>query len=252
MRAKVLPLATVNLRFTFLASDRSRTMNSVSVIIAAAGSGERMQGINKLLSPLGGIPVIAHSMRVFEALEEVQEIIISARSSEIPEMERIAGEQNITKFAGCTPGGETRQQSVINALQRVSRGTELIAVHDGARPLVRGEYVRQCIRDAAVFGGALLGVPVKDTIKEVQDGLITDTPDRRRLFIAQTPQIFKKKVYFEGVNFAREHDLDFTDDCQMAEAVGVRVALTLSDYTNIKITTPEDMLIAEKMLEVRG
>lgn len=112
--------------------------------------------------------------------------------------------------------------------------------------------MRQCIRDAAVFGGALLGVPVKDTIKEVQDGLITDTPDRRRLFIAQTPQIFRKKVYFEGVNFAREHDLDFTDDCQMAEAVGVRVALTLSDYTNIKITTPEDMLIAERMLEVRG
>ena len=96
-------------------------MNSVSVIIAAAGSGERMQGINKLLSPLGGIPVIAHSIRVFEALEEVKEIIVSARSSEIPEMERIAGEQNITKFAGCTLGGETRQQSVINALQPVGR-----------------------------------------------------------------------------------------------------------------------------------
>ena len=227
-------------------------MNTVSVIIAAAGSGVRMQGINKLLSPLGGMPVIAHSMRTFEEMEEVREIIVSARSEEIPEIEKIAREHSITKLAGCTPGGDTRQQSVINALRQVNRETELIAVHDGARPLAKSSFVRQCIKDASIFGGAILGVPVKDTIKEVQGGLITDTPDRRRLFIAQTPQIFKKKVYFDGVNFAREHELDFTDDCQMAEAVGVRVAVTLSDYTNIKITTPDDLLLAAGLLEANS
>lgn len=211
-----------------------------------------MGGINKLLHSLGGIPVIAHSMRLFQSMEEVREIIISAREEECPEMERIAREQGIEKLTAVVPGGETRQQSVINALRRVSRETELIAVHDGARPLVRAQYVRQCIKDAAVFGGAILGVPVKDTVKEVQDGLITDTPDRRRLYAAQTPQIFKKTVYFNGVNFAREHDLDFTDDCQMAEAVGVRVAMTLSDYTNIKITTPDDLVLAEGLLAADG
>ena len=222
--------------------------NSVSVIIAAGGSGERMKGINKLMSVIGGMPVIAHSMRVFEELTEVMEIIVTAREEELAEIEKIAHDYGISKFACCTPGGETRQQSVVNGLRKVSRETELIAVHDGARPLVKREHIRQCIKDAGIFGGAVLGVPVKDTIKEVQGGLITDTPDRRRLYIAQTPQIFKKKIYFDGVNFAEEHELDFTDDCQMAEAVGVRVAMTPSDYLNIKITTPEDLQIAELLL----
>lgn len=226
--------------------------DSVSVIIAAGGSGERMKGINKLMSMIGGMPVLAHSMRAFEELDEVKEIIVSAREEEFAEIEKIARDYGISKFVCCTPGGETRQQSVVNGLRQVSRETELIAVHDGARPLVKGEYIRQCIKDAGIFGGAVLGVPVKDTIKEVSGGLITDTPDRRRLYIAQTPQIFKKKLYFDGVNFAREHDLDFTDDCQMAEAVGVRVAMTPSDYLNIKITTPEDLRIAETLLEARG
>ncbi|MDE7292811.1 MAG: 2-C-methyl-D-erythritol 4-phosphate cytidylyltransferase [Oscillospiraceae bacterium] len=222
--------------------------NSVSVIIAAGGSGERMKGINKLMSMIGGMPVIAHSMRVFNELPEVMEIIVTAREEELAEIEKIAHDYGISKFACCVPGGKTRQQSVVNGLRQASRETELIAVHDGARPLVKGEYIKQCIKDAGIFGGAVLGVPVKDTIKEVRDGLITDTPDRRRLYIAQTPQIFKKKIYFDGVNFAEEHELDFTDDCQMAEAVGVRVAMTPSDYLNIKITTPEDLQIAELLL----
>lgn len=227
-------------------------LGSVSVIIAAGGCGERMGGINKLMTEIGGMPVIAHSMRVFEELPEVMEIIVSIRREEIEAAENIAREFGISKFAGCASGGETRQQSVVSALKRVSRETKLIAVHDGARPLVKGKYVRQCIKDAAVFGGAVLGVPVKDTIKEVREGLITDTPDRRLLYIAQTPQIFKKKIYFDGVNFAEEHGLDFTDDCQLAEAVGLRVAVTLSDYANIKITTPEDLKIAELLLTARS
>ncbi|MCM1578258.1 MAG: 2-C-methyl-D-erythritol 4-phosphate cytidylyltransferase [Ruminococcus sp.] len=222
---------------------------SVSVIIAAGGSGERMGGINKLMSLIGGMSVIVHSMRAFEGLEETAEIIVTAREEERETVEKLACEYGISKFVCCAAGGETRQQSVINGLRQVSRETELIAVHDGARPLVNPEHIRQCIKDAGVFGGAVLGVPVKDTVKEVSGGLITDTPDRRRLYIAQTPQIFKKKLYFDGVNFAREHELDFTDDCQMAEAVGARVAMTPSDYLNIKITTPEDLKIAEILLK---
>jgi len=94
----------------------------------------------------------------------------------------------------------------------------------------------------------VLGVPVKDTIKHVEGGMICDTPDRSKLYITQTPQIFKKKYYFDGVNFAAEHDLDFTDDCQLVEAMGVKINMTPSDYKNIKITTPEDMAIAEAIM----
>ena len=223
-------------------------MDRVSVIIAAGGRSQRMEGINKQLALLRGVPVIARSMMVFQGVEEVNEIIVSARPEDMDTIENIAMIYGISKFAGCAEGGETRQQSVVSALKKVSRETSLIAVHDGARPLVNAEFIRQCIRDASIFGGATLAVPVKDTIKQAEGGFVTDTPDRSRLFITQTPQIFKKKLYFDGVNFASDHDLDFTDDCQLAEAVGGKIHLTISDYRNIKITTPEDMAIAEAIL----
>lgn len=223
-------------------------MEKVSVIIAAAGHAERMQGVNKQLAMLRGKPVIAHSMLAFQGLEEVSEIIVSARECDMDIITNIAIDNSITKFCGCARGGETRQQSVVNALKMVSKETTLIAVHDAARPLVDPVHIVQCIKDAAVFGGSVLGVPVKDTIKHVEGGMIVDTPDRSKLYITQTPQIFKKKYYYDGVNFAQEHELDFTDDCQLAEAVGVKVNMTLSDYRNIKITTPEDMAIAEAIM----
>ena len=120
---------------------------------------------------------------------------------------------------------------------------------DGARPLVKPEQIVRTARDAEVFGAAVLGVPVKDTIKVVNDGLITDTPYRPSLYITQTPQIFKRRIYFEAVDFALEHGLDFTDDCQLAEAIGVKVCMTEGGYENIKITTPEDIKIANLLLE---
>lgn len=227
-------------------------MKTVSVIIAAAGHGERMNGVNKQLAMLKGKPVVAYSMLAFQQIEEVKEIIVASRPSDADIIANIAIDNGITKFAGCADGGETRQQSVVNALKLVSKDTELIAVHDAARPLVDPEVIRVCINDAWIYGGAVLGVPVKDTIKHVEGGMIYDTPDRSKLYITQTPQIFKKKHYFEGVNFAVEHDLDFTDDCQLVEAVGVKINMTLSDYKNIKITTPEDMAIAEAIMNQQG
>ena len=126
-----------------------------------------------------------------------------------------------------------------------------IAIHDGARPLVDPAHIAACIRDARVFGGATLGVPVKDTIKVVDDGLIVDTPQRATLWITQTPQVFRKRLYYEAVDFTLEHGLDFTDDCQLVEAIGGKVYMTRGDYTNIKITTPEDKAVAEALLAAR-
>lgn len=222
---------------------------TVSAIIACAGSFTRMNGMNKQLLELGGIPVAVRSMLAFEQLDEVTEIIVSARENEIDEYKKLAEKHGVTKLKAVVKGGETRQQSIFSAYKEVSKETRYVAVHDGARPLVSPENIKQCIRDASIFGGAVLGVPVKDTIKNVDGGLITDTPDRRKLYITQTPQIFRKDIYVKGINFALSHELDFTDDCQLAEAVGAKVAMTESSYRNIKITTPEDIAVAEILLK---
>ncbi|MBP5581092.1 MAG: 2-C-methyl-D-erythritol 4-phosphate cytidylyltransferase, partial [Ruminococcus sp.] len=168
---------------------------------------------------------------------------------DIPAIQAEAEAAGITKLAACTTGGFTRQESVFNGVRKISKDTELVAIHDGARPLVKSEHIEKVIKDASVFGGATLGVPVKDTIKTVDGGLIIDTPPRSSLYITQTPQIFKRRLYFEGIDFALEHGLDFTDDCQLVEAIGGKVAMTVGDYTNIKITTPEDNASAEVLLQ---
>ena len=222
---------------------------TVSAIIACAGSFTRMNGVNKQLIELDGIPVAIRSMLAFEQLDEVTEIIVSVRENDIDEYKQLAENYGITKLKAVVKGGETRQQSIFNAYKEVSKETRFVAVHDGARPLVSLDNIKQCIKDASIFGGAVLGVPVKDTIKYVDGGLITDTLDRRKLYITQTPQIFRKDIYVKGINFANDHDLDFTDDCQLAEAVGAKIAMTESSYSNIKITTPEDIALAEIILK---
>lgn len=224
---------------------------NTSVVIVCAGNSTRMGGVNKILLPLGERLVIGVTMQAFQACESVKEIIIVARECDIPAIEAEAESAGVTKLKECTIGGDTRQQSVINGIRCVSQDTELVAIHDGARPLVKSEHIEKAVKDALVFGGATLGVPVKDTIKVVDDGLITDTPPRSSLYITQTPQIFRKKLYFEGIDFALEHNLNFTDDCQLVEAIGGKVYMTTGDYTNIKITTPEDIKLAETLLEMR-
>ncbi|MBR1591573.1 MAG: 2-C-methyl-D-erythritol 4-phosphate cytidylyltransferase [Ruminococcus sp.] len=223
-----------------------------SVIIVCAGNSTRMGGVNKILLPLGEHLVIGVTMLAFQQCESVKEIIISARESDIPAIQEEARNSGITKLKECTVGGNTRQESVINGIKKISKDTQLVAVHDGARPLVKPEHIERAIKDAGVFGGAALGVPVKDTIKVVDDGIVTDTPPRKSLYITQTPQIFRRNLYFEGIDFALEHGLDFTDDCQLVEAIGGKVYMTTGDYTNIKITTPEDIKIAETLIEMRN
>lgn len=224
---------------------------NTSVIIVCAGNSTRMGGVNKILMPLGDRLVIGVTMQAFQACGSVSEIVIVAREADIPAIKAEAEAAGITKLTACTVGGATRQESVINGVKQISKEAELVAVHDGARPLVKPEHIEKVIKDASVFGGATLGVPVKDTIKTVNEGLISDTPPRKFLYITQTPQIFKRQLYFEGIDFALEHGLDFTDDCQLVEAIGGKVAMTTGDYTNIKITTPEDIKLAEVLLAMQ-
>ena len=222
-----------------------------SAVIVCAGNSTRMGGVNKILLPLGERKVIGVTMQAFQQCDSITEIRIVAREDDIPAIQEEAKSAGISKLSACTTGGATRQESVINGIRKISKEAELIAVHDGARPLVKPEHIEKVIKDASVFGGATLGVPVKDTIKTVDGGLIVDTPPRSSLYITQTPQIFKRNLYFESIDFALEHSLDFTDDCQLVEAIGGKVAMTVGDYTNIKITTPEDIAIAEVLLKQR-
>ena len=187
-------------------------------------------------------------MSAFQNCPDIAEIIIVTKPENFQPIQEIADTLNISKLSHLTEGGDTRQQSVMKGLKLVSKDSSYIAVHDGARPLVKTEHISKVIQDARVFGGATLGVPVKDTIKVVDSGLITDTPPRSSLWMTQTPQVFRKRLYFEAVDFALEHNLDFTDDCQLVEAVGGKIYMTQGDYTNIKITTPEDREIAEVLL----
>lgn len=219
-----------------------------SVILVCAGNATRMQGKNKILLPLGNTRVIGQTMRAFEACDRVAEIIVVARPADHAAIQETAEQCGITKLHAVVEGGSTRQQSVMCGLRALSKDTTMIAIHDGARPLVQTKHIAQVIHDASVFGGATLGVPVKDTIKVVNDHLIVDTPYRPHLFITQTPQVFKRQLYFEAVTFAKEHALDFTDDCQLIEAINCKVYMTEGDYTNIKITTPEDIAIANILL----
>ena len=223
-------------------------MADTSVILVCAGNATRMGGINKILMPLGKSNVVGYSMLAFEQCEDIAEIIVVTKPENFDPIRQTAETIGITKLSQIVEGGDTRQQSVMQGLRVVSKETQYIAIHDGARPLVKPEHIANVIKDARVFGGATLGVPVKDTIKIVDDGLITDTPHRPSLYITQTPQVFRKRLYFEAVDFAMEHELDFTDDCQLVEAIGGKVYMTIGDYSNIKITTPEDREIAEVLL----
>ena len=222
-----------------------------SAILVCAGNATRMQGKNKILLPLGDTTVIGMAMRAFEQCERVAELIVVARPADHDAIRETAEKAGITKLHAVVEGGSTRQESVMCGLQALSKTTTMLAIHDGARPLVLPAQIAQVIQDASIFGGATLGVPVKDTIKVVNDNLIVDTPYRPHLYITQTPQVFKRQLYFEAVTFAREHGLDFTDDCQLVEAINHKIYMTTGDYTNLKITTPEDIAIAEILLKRR-
>lgn len=224
-------------------------MQDTSVIIAAAGSSSRMNGTDKQFADLCGIPVIGHSLLAFEKAEEILDIVVVTREENIDKIKETALKLDIKKLTSVVCGGRTRQESVSNGINFISRETTYIAVHDGARPLVHINNIKTAVKDAHIFGASTLGVPVKDTIKSADDHIITDTIPREKLFIIQTPQIFRRSLYFEGLNFSKAHGLDFTDDCQMAEAVGGKIYITEGSYDNIKITTPDDLIFAKAVLE---
>lgn len=225
----------------------------VSVIIAAAGNSTRYgTGNSKQFLLLEGVPVLIKSVQAFEQIDEVKEIIITARKQDFDVIESFLQQYNIKKVKSVVEGGATRQDSIAAAVKKVSEETEIIAVHDGARPLVSKETIIGVIEKAVEKGAAACAVPVKDTIKIIDSsGKIVTTPDRASLRAVQTPQVFNFALYKEAIDKAVSESKQYTDDCQLIESMGHPVYLTDGDYENIKITTPDDLLVAEKFLSER-
>lgn len=225
----------------------------VSVIIAAAGNSTRYgTGKSKQFLLLEGVPVLIKSVQAFEQIDEVKEIIITARKQDFDVIESFLRQYNIKKVKCVVEGGATRQDSISAAVKKVSEETEIIAIHDGARPLVSKETIIGVIEKAAEKGAAACAVPVKDTIKIIDSsGRIVTTPDRAALRAVQTPQVFNFSLYKEAIGKAVTEGKQYTDDCQLIESIGHPVYLTDGDYENIKITTPDDLMVAEKFLSER-
>ena len=174
------------------------------------------------------------------------------REEDVEAFARLCQDYGAAKVRRVLPGGETRQQSVARGVAAADAGAAYLAIHDGARPLVRPAVIDGVIAAAMEWGGAAAGVPVKDTVKVADEaGFIVSTPDRRRLWNVQTPQVFEKETYLRALRQAQAEGLEFTDDCQLVERLGCPVRLWEADYANIKITTPEDVAFAEGILRQR-
>lgn len=222
----------------------------VSVILACGGNSTRMGGKNKLLMEIGGLTVIERTMLAFDGISQVGEMIVSCRSDLKDQFYKVRTAE-FSKEPIFVTGGDTRQESVFAAFRACDPKAGLVCIHDGARPLVSPETIELAIADAQKYGSAIVCVPCKDTIK-VSDGngRITETPPRNRMFSAQTPQIFSYDIYKEAVEFAGKCGFDFTDDSQLLEAMGITPHITVGEYSNIKITTPEDIPVAEHLLRI--
>lgn len=224
----------------------------LSAVIVAAGSSVRMGGEDKIFLPVNKIPVIARSLLAYENCGDVSEIVVVTREASIEKIKALAGEFGIKKLSAVVAGGSTRAESVRNGVFAVSAKADFVAIHDGARPLVQPEDISRCAHDAFRCGGAVLAVPVTDTIKYgKKNGFVEYTPAREKLFAAQTPQIFDLGVYKTAMERAFRELSDWTDDSRIFENDARKVFLTPGKRYNIKITSPEDILIAEALLKGR-
>lgn len=216
-----------------------------AAILVAAGSSARMKsgGASKTMMEIGGEPVLSRTLRAFENTACISKIVIVACACDFDAIQKASA--FVTKPLTITEGGKERQDSVSNGAA-LCGDAEYIAVHDAARPFITPEEIETVCADAEKYGAATLAVPVKDTIKvAAADGTVCATPERSTLRAIQTPQVFRLSLYKEALCLAKNAGKQYTDDCQLIEAAGGKVYLTPGDYKNIKITTPEDLLVAE-------
>ena len=217
----------------------------ISCIILAAGASSRMGGVNKQLAKIGDTPVFVMSALKFERSEKIDEIIIAAPNDELERYEKLARNFGVTKLKAVVAGGETRALSVKNALTKISPRADIIAIHDGARPLIDTEDIDRVLADAERYDCAIAATPSPDTIKVVgSNGFIEETVPRKKTYCAQTPQAFRRELYLECLEKIGSRAADLTDDSSIMELCGKYVRITEISGCNMKITRPEDLAMA--------
>ncbi|MCI8302313.1 MAG: 2-C-methyl-D-erythritol 4-phosphate cytidylyltransferase [Oscillospiraceae bacterium] len=222
-----------------------------SAIVAAAGSSRRMEGENKLLLPLDGIPVLARTLMALNGAELVDEIVVAVREEDLLPTGDLCRIYGVSKPVKIVRGGETRLASVLAASLECREDAAFLAVHDGARPLADPALIDRVVALAHRTNAAAPAVPVKDTIKVIRDNVVVSTPPREELRAIQTPQVFDAQLLRAALQAAAASGVEVTDDCSAVERLGKEVYLTEGSYENLKITTPEDLLLAEGLLRRR-
>ena len=224
---------------------------SVSVIIPAAGFGERMgAAIGKQFLLLAERPILVHTLERFQQSPDIDEIIVATQRSSFTIIEEMQRKYSLTKLRPPVEGGERRQDSIARALNAVDPSAEIIAVHDAVRPFVHLKEISQSIETARYFGASIVAVRAKDTMKLAStDGRVERTLNRSSLWSVQTPQTFQRKILFDAYANAAANDITATDDSYLAERIGISPIIVEGSYENIKITTPDDLLLAELLLK---
>ena len=221
------------------------------VVLPAAGSGTRMgAGMNKLFLTLQGTTILVHTLRVFEADDKCTGIWLAVKDRERAQIEQLIHEAGITKVKGLPTGGAERQHSVRSCLVQMEP-TDLVMVHDAARPFILQETIDRLAEVALEKGAAIAGVRVKDTMKIVRDGIIQETVDRELLWSIQTPQAFRYDLLKEASDVADKVGFLGTDEAMLVENIGHYVHIVESSYENVKMTTKEDLVFGEAILNSR-
>ena len=232
-------------------------MKKIGIIIPAGGTGARMAGPEGVATPtatpkqfmlLAGRPVLAHAIEAFKCVAKFSQIVVALPEDRMEEWERLQAEHRVPRHTICK-GGATRFQSVRNAIAALDADCEFVAVHDAARPLVSGEAILRAIETARAHGSAIPVVPMTDSVRRVKEEGISWAEDRRELRGVQTPQVFRADILRTG--YDRAVGDDFADDAAVVESVGYTVALCEGERRNFKITTPEDLTMAEALLARR-
>ena len=226
----------------------------VVAVVPAGGTGKRMgAGTPKQFLMLDGVPMMLHALRVLERAPGVTEVILVVPKEERDRaLAEVVERHGLKKVLKVVPGGATRQESVQHGLNEVDKDVEIVVVHDAVRPFVTEDRIERSIEAARQHGGAIVAVPMKDTPKQAgPDRLIQRTLDRTELWLAQTPQTFRRALVVEAYRTAAMAHVHATDDAALVERLGHKVAIVEGSWENIKITTPEDMILAEAILAAR-
>ena len=214
-------------------------------VIVAAGNASRMGGIDKVMALLNGEPLIRHTVRAFQQTDVIKEIVIVTRPDLIVPIADVCRE--FDKVKAVVVGGDTRQESVIAGLNTLSEKIKLAAIQDGARPLVTWQLIDRVVRAAHTYSAAAPAIPVKDTIKLVEGGLVKETPDRSKLKAVQTPQVFDINLLRAALKMAADDEVQTTDDCSAVEHMGMSVRIVEGDERNITGTPPMALKIAQML-----